>query len=61
MMRFNRINVAHLIPSLASQLLQLTEFSGRTRSTVGASLLAKDINDDAFQQDKRGAFKSFAL
>jgi hypothetical protein len=29
-------------------------------SIVGASLLAKDVNDDAFQQDERGAFESFA-
>jgi hypothetical protein len=27
---------------------------------VGASLLAKVVNDDVFRQDKRGAFESFA-
>ncbi|WP_152974796.1 hypothetical protein [Pseudomonas sp. RIT-PI-q] len=60
MTRFNRINVVHPNPSLASQLLPSTAFAQTTRSTVGAGSPAKDVNDDGFQQDKRGAFECFA-
>jgi hypothetical protein len=31
-----------------------------TAESVGASLLAKVVNDDAFQQEKRGVYESFA-
>ncbi|MFJ3368465.1 hypothetical protein [Pseudomonas sp. NPDC086251] len=34
--------------------------AGAHRPNVGAGLLAKVVNDDAFQQDKRRAFKTFA-
>jgi hypothetical protein len=31
-----------------------------SKRTVGANLFAKNVNDDAFILDKRGAFKFFA-
>ncbi|KPG94865.1 hypothetical protein AEQ67_22225 [Pseudomonas sp. RIT-PI-q] len=60
MTRLIQVNVARSNASLASQLLQLSGVFGRARSTVGASLLAMVVNDDAFKPGKRGAFECFA-
>ncbi|PVZ57838.1 hypothetical protein C9422_15485 [Pseudomonas sp. B1(2018)] len=40
--------------------LELTSFSTRARSPVGAGLLSMVVNDNACDLDKRGALESIA-
>ncbi|MBK5353657.1 Hpt domain-containing protein [Pseudomonas sp. TH41] len=49
-----------LIRSDGSRTLSIRELGSATAELVGASLLAKDVNDDALSLEKRGAREPFA-
>ncbi|OXR36198.1 hypothetical protein PSUM_10210 [Pseudomonas umsongensis] len=54
------VNGAPAINSKARRPDSRPDFCGRTKSPVGASLLAMDVNDNAPCLDERVAWKSIA-